>query len=302
MVDVSSNIQATTRVVGKKGLAHKLRKGGLIPAVAYGPGQEPKHLSLEPKRFLLQRAQYGLSYIYDVEVEGQKGFKAFIKNLQRDPISQDVIHVDLYCVDMTKPIRVEVPIEITGKAAGTVDGGIVTQVLRRIEVQCLPDMVPAKLSVDVSSLTIGQSIHTNKMQLPTGVTLTLRRDEVVATCMVPAEEVVETPVAVEGALVEGAVPVEGAAPAEGAEGVAAAPGAPGAAGAKGAPGAAGAKGAPGAAGAKGAPVAAGAKGAPAAAGAKGAPAAAGAKGAPAPAGAKGAPAPAGGKGGKGGKK
>src|SRR5512144_126860 len=122
MVDVNSTIQAKPRVSGKKGVTHKLRKSGMIPAVAYGPGQEPKHLAVEPHRFQLQRAQYGLSYIYDVEVEGQKGFKAFIKNLQRDPISQDVIHVDLYCVDMTKPIRVEVPVEIFGKAAGTVDG------------------------------------------------------------------------------------------------------------------------------------------------------------------------------------
>ena len=263
MVDVNSTIECKTRTVGKKGVVHKLRASGLIPAVAYGPGQPSQHLALEPHRFSLQRERFGLSYIFDVAVEGQGGFKAFIKNLQRDPITQDVIHVDLYRVDMTRPIRVEVPIEVVGKAAGLIDGGIVTQVLRRIEVQCLPDMVPAKLTIDVSSLAIGQSLHTGALSLPAGVALTLRREEVVATCMVPEEEVVETPVtAVDGVPVEGAVPAEGAVPgAVPAEGAAAAPAA---AGGKAAPGAAPGKG-PAAAGGKPAPAAAAGKGAPGAA-------------------------------------
>ncbi len=221
MVDVKSTIECKPREPGKKGVSHKLRATGWVPAVAYGPGKEPRHLSLDPHILGLQRQKYGTSHIFDVAVEGGQGFKAFVKSLQRDPMTHEIIHVDFYAVDMTKPIRVEVPVEVTGKAAGLVDGGIVTQVLRKVEVQCLPDKVPAKLIVDVSALTIGDSFHTSTMVLPAGVTLTMRQDLVVASCMLPEEEVVATPTAAEGTVAadgtvvpaEGAVAADGAAPA-----------------------------------------------------------------------------------------
>lgn len=220
MVEVSSTIQCKTRAGRGKEAAHKLRATGQIPAVAYGPGTQPRHLSLDPHIFGLQRKQYGRSFIYDVEIEGEKGFKALIKDLQVDPLERVVIHVDLYAVDMTKPIRIEVPIELVGKPAGAIEGGLLSQVMRVVEVLCLPDKVPSSLSLDVTHLNIGQSVHSDSIDLPDGIELTLRRPEAVATVVAPMEEEV---VAVEEDL-EGVEGVEGDAAAEGeGEGDAAAP-------------------------------------------------------------------------------
>jgi large subunit ribosomal protein L25 len=209
MVEVNDTIQAKGRKTGGKAAAHKLRKEGLIPVVAYGPGREPLHLAVEPKQFTLQRQAFGTSHIYDVAIDDGTRFKALIKDLTRDVITREVLHVDLYAVDMTKPIRVAVPIELVGKAAGIVEGGILSQVMREVEVLCLPDRVPAKLSVDISHLKVNDSLHLSEVPLSEGVKLTTTRDETVAIVAAPEAEEAPAPAAVEGA-VEGEVPAEGA--------------------------------------------------------------------------------------------
>jgi large subunit ribosomal protein L25 len=208
MVEVSSTIQCKTRQTCGKEAAHKLRAAGLTPAVAYGPGREPILLSLDPKVFGLTRQSFGMSYIYDIDVEDGTSFKALIKEVQMDPLSRHLLHVDFYAVDMSKPIRVEVPIELVGKPVGVVEGGLLSQVLRRVEVQCLPDNVPAKLAVDVSHLDIGHSVHTDAIDLPEGVAVVAKRPEAIAIIVEPETD--ETPAA--EAAVEG---VEGEALAEG---------------------------------------------------------------------------------------
>jgi len=220
MVEVSNTIACKSRSTTGKGWAHKLRAQGMIPAIAYGPQGEPRQLTLDPYLFGLQRSRFGVSYIYDVAVEGGDTFKALIKDVQIDPLSRAIVHVDLYAVDMSKPIRVEVPIELVGKPAGAIDGGLLSQVLRRVEVQCLPNLVPGKLTVDVSPLTIGQVVHTDSIELPDGVEIVTRRVEAVATVTAPeAEEVVAAPAEGEP-LAEGEAPAEGEAAAAGEEGAA----------------------------------------------------------------------------------
>ena len=191
MVQVTDTIVAKQREASNKGAARKLRAANLVPAVAYGPGSEPRNLSLDPKDFVLQRQKFGLSHIYDVQVEGGATFKALIKDIQQDPISRAAMHVDLYEVDMTKPIRVIVPIELTGKPAGFIDGGLLSQVLRSTEVQCLPNLVPSKLVGDVSPLKVGDSLHLSNLPLPEGVKITAHNDEAVALLVEPDAAPVE---------------------------------------------------------------------------------------------------------------
>ena len=205
MVEVQNTLQCTPRTISGKSGAHKLRAAGLVPVVAYGPGSEPRHLALEPKLFNLQRRAFGTSYIYDVAVAGSESFKALIKSVQVDPMTQDILHVDLYAVDMTRPIRVDVPIELEGKPAGAIEGGLLAQLLRRIEVQCLPDRVPAKITIDVSPLALGDVLHTSDLKLPEGVSLTSRRDEAIAACVAPEAEAAAATTAAEGE-VAGATP------------------------------------------------------------------------------------------------
>ncbi|MBI3178565.1 MAG: 50S ribosomal protein L25, partial [Deltaproteobacteria bacterium] len=180
-MDIPQTIQCTPREPGRKGAAHKLRAQGRVPVVAYGPGKPARHLAADAKLFFLQRVTYGLSRVYDVEVAGQEGFKALIKEMQLDPVSQALLHVDLYTVDMTRKIKVPVLVELTGKPLGVVDGGLLQHILRTAEVQCLPDRVPAKLTVDVSALKIGGAVHLSDIKLPEGVEFTSRSDEAVAT-------------------------------------------------------------------------------------------------------------------------
>jgi large subunit ribosomal protein L25 len=207
MGNVSNTIAAKSRHAGLKGHARKLRAEGLVPAVAYGPASEPQYLSLTPKEFILQRQTFGLSHLYDVEVEGGKKFKALLKEIQVDPVTRQLLHVDLYAVDMKRPLRVEVPIELTGKPAGIIDGGLLSQVLRVIEVLCLPDHIPGKIVADVSPLKVGDSLHLSDLKLPEGVKLTAHGDEAVALVIEPEA----APVATEAAAAVPGAPAAGAA-------------------------------------------------------------------------------------------
>jgi large subunit ribosomal protein L25 len=213
---MSDTIEASPRDQKGKGAAHKLRKAGKIPAVAYGPGVGHVFLSVDPRIFQMQRAQFGSTHIYEVKVEGGKTFKALVREAQVDPLSQGVVHLDLYALDMNKPIRIEVLIELTGKPAGAIDGGILQQTLRKALVECLPAKIPQKLTADASPLKIGDSLHLSDVTLPPDIKLITSADEAIATVILPAEEEVAAPVAAEGAA------AEGAAAAPGAEGAAAA--------------------------------------------------------------------------------
>lgn len=210
MLEVTDTITAQRRTVGSKGHARKLRKQGHVPATAYGPGSEPRYLALDPKIFVMQRQRFGSSHIYGVEVADGDNFKCLIKEIQTDPVSRKVLHVDLYAVDMTRAMRVEVPIELTGKPAGLIDGGMLSQILHTVEVSCLPDAVPAKLQADVSPLKVGESLHLKDLKLPKGVKLTSLHDEAIALVAEP-EDAPESATPAAGATDAAAAPAAAAA-------------------------------------------------------------------------------------------
>lgn len=218
---VDDTIRASKRDTGNKGVARRLRAAGKIPAVMYGPGSDSQFLALDPKEFGMQRQQFASSHLFQVQVEGGKSFKALIKAVDRDTVTSQYLHVDLYAVDMKKPIRVDIAIELVGKPKGLIDGGLLSQIMRTIQVQCLPDAIPEKLSVDVSDMGIGDIKHTSDITFPQGVKAISSHDEAVAAVVAPEEIKEETPVAAaagaEGAAA-GAAPAAGAAaPAAGAK-------------------------------------------------------------------------------------
>ena len=102
MVEVSATIECKSRTVSGKGASHKLRAEGVVPAVAYGPGSQPRHLTLDPHVFGLQKKQFGRSHIYDVAVDGGKGFKALLKGGARDDKG---LHLDLDDLEMDLVLR-----------------------------------------------------------------------------------------------------------------------------------------------------------------------------------------------------
>jgi len=191
MLEINSTILAQGRTAGgKKGAARKLRAMGRVPAIAYGPKQTPRHLSLDPKLFPLQRMRFGLGHLYDVQVSeaqdgGPESFKCLIRDIQSDPVTRKLLHVDLYAVDMASELSVDVEIELVGKAAGIIEGGLLSQILRSVEVVCLPDRIPAKLVADVTPLNVGDSLHLSDIKLPEGVRFTAHHDEAVALVVEP---------------------------------------------------------------------------------------------------------------------
>ncbi len=208
-------IKAQTRKTTGKNSALRMREQGSIPAVLYGHNLPSMALSISMTDFnsILKPAAHvtGEHTLHKLSIVDRQDIleqDIMIKEIQRDPVSQKILHVDLYAVQMDEKIVVPVRINIIGKAPGVQRGGILQQILREIEVKCFPADIPQAFEVDVSNLDIGQSLHISDIAIPD--TVELHEDpnaplvSVIAPTVikeeVPAEAaaVAEVPVAEEG--------------------------------------------------------------------------------------------------------
>jgi large subunit ribosomal protein L25 len=201
-----------------KNAARRVRVAGKIPAVLYGPGHEPVAVEVDPKQILkILYSETGHNTIFDVEVAGQPAAKAMIVDWQREPIKDQLIHIDLKRIALDKALRVRVRVKLLGVPIGVkAEGGILDQVLREVEIECLPADIPGHIDVDVSELAMHQGIRVNGLPHSDKIKYLTPEDATVAHVVHIREEVVATPEVVEGAAVAGAAaPGEpGAAPAE----------------------------------------------------------------------------------------
>lgn len=150
-----------------KGVARKLRAGGKIPGVIYGPETESLPVTVNVKELAaLLRAQGGTGKLIALNLNDEPApRKVIIRELQRDPVSGDFEHVDLYQVSMKKKLNLTVRIHLNGVPEGVKLGGILQHILRDLEIACLPDNIPDRIELDVSSLEIGDSIHVKDIKL-----------------------------------------------------------------------------------------------------------------------------------------
>lgn len=152
-----------------KGMARKLRAKGLIPAIFYGAHTQTIPLTVDPKELSRSlKTEAGGNVLIDLEI--RKGDQSerkvvMVKELQFDPLQKRSLHTDFYEVAMDVFVTVEIPIHLVGKPEGTKMGGILDQIRRVIEVQCLPGDIPKGIDIDVSSLNIGDSIHVKDIQV-----------------------------------------------------------------------------------------------------------------------------------------
>jgi large subunit ribosomal protein L25 len=163
------SLKANERTPDRKGGARRTRREGLVPAILYGPGDDPKPLSLDAKEIeILFRRYGGSSIILELAISGEKQSKskALVKEVQRDPVSGVVLHMDLHLVSATRKLTVDVPVVLVGDAPGVKEGGVMEVVLRDIRVQCLPADIPDKYEIDVSEMAIGDSVHVGDVVLP----------------------------------------------------------------------------------------------------------------------------------------
>ena len=190
-------LAAARRTDTGQGVARTLRRDGRIPAVIYGHNRAPEALSLESGAFsrLLAGISAG-STILDVTVDDGAPVKALIREIQRSPLrAADVLHVDLYEVSADEEITLEVPVHIVGTSDGVRNfGGVLDQVLHKLQIRVLPGDIPAHIEVDVTPLAIGKSIFVRDVTLAKGAILndpTLP----ICSCVAPRTEEVAAPVA-----------------------------------------------------------------------------------------------------------
>jgi large subunit ribosomal protein L25 len=161
-------LKATRRDVGRKGPARRLRRGGQVPAVVYGHGFAPEPVALSANDLNALIRQRSGTMIIDLKLEGGGGENRLtvIRELQREPISGRVIHVDLQRISLKEKVHVQVPLHIEGTAPGVKDeGGILEYPLRHIEIKCLPNDIPERFTIDISNLHIGDAIHVRDLAL-----------------------------------------------------------------------------------------------------------------------------------------
>jgi large subunit ribosomal protein L25 len=199
-------LEAQPRQAGTKNHARRVRREGKIPGVLYGASKDALPVSVDPRHVLrILRSDAGHNTIFDLALNGGERTKAMIVDWQYEPIKGHLLHIDLKRIAMDKVLRVNVPIFLVGEAAGVKqEGGIMEQMLREVEVECLPGDIPSHIDADVSELTFGKVLrvadlpHSDKVKFLTDANqpvahVTSVKEEVVATPEAAAAEAAATP-------------------------------------------------------------------------------------------------------------
>ena len=192
-------LDAQPRAAGNKNEARRVRRGGKIPAVVYGAGKNAVSVSVDPRQVsrILHSAS-GHNTIFDLAVDGERT-KAMIVDWQYEPIKGSLLHIDLKRIAMDQKLTVMVPIVLEGEAVGVKQqGGILEQVTREVEIECLPSDIPSQIDADVSELVFGKVMRVS--DLPHSAKLRFLTDEnqPVAHVISIKEEVAPTAEAVAG--------------------------------------------------------------------------------------------------------
>ncbi len=204
-------VTAEVRASRGKNEARRTRREGHIPAVVYGAFKDPVAVSVSPREILkIVHSKTGYNTIFNLSIQGGETTPVMVVDQQVDPIKGTLLHTDLKRIDLTKRIRISVPVHTTGEAQGVkVQGGLLEVITRAIEIECLPDEIPEGFTVDVTELMIGQARRAGDVALSGSMKLVSSPDSVIAHAVaLRAEEV--------------AAPAEGAAAPEAAAGTPAA--------------------------------------------------------------------------------
>ena len=193
----SAQLSATPRDGTGKGSARSLRAQGQIPAVIYGHGRAPQSLAIDNRELekLLSKIS-AESTVIELSMDGRSA-RTLIREIQRHPFKRQILHVDFQELVAGEKVTVRIPIVLNGIPEGVrVDGGILDQTMRELEIEVDPANIPNRVDVDVNALRIGDSVHVRDIALPEGVTLVGEADSTVCVVSAP-RAVIETVVATE---------------------------------------------------------------------------------------------------------
>lgn len=215
MAEKEVGLNAKVRENSTKGQIHELRRKGKLPAVLYGGKEQAVSIVIDQKEFMKAlRTEHGENVIISLYLSdsatthskaGEKPVPAIIKEIQIDPVTRNLLHVDLCRISLKEEIRVNVPIEIYGKAPGVEKrGGIIDHIVHEVSVKCLPTKIPDKIICDVSALEVGETLTIKELKIPKGVEVLDDPQKIVVNIMVPS--------VVEEKPAEEAVPIEAVEP------------------------------------------------------------------------------------------
>jgi large subunit ribosomal protein L25 len=203
-------LAAENRSEAGKGAARRLRASGRVPAVLYGHGTKPQHLSVDARQFgQALRTDAGVNVLISLEV-GRDQHLALAKEIQRHPVKGNLIHVDFIQVRRGEKVHVQVPVHLVGEAPGAREGGILDQDLYQLNVEAEVTAVPEAVEADVSGLGIGEVLRVADLKAPDGAAILDDSEASVVSVVAPTVEAEpEAEEAEEGEVAEGA---EAAAP------------------------------------------------------------------------------------------
>ena len=205
-------------VVGKK--VSRLRREGVIPANVYGHGLDSVAIQVPKDELVHVMRTAGRNEIVYLRLDGEEPRPTFLRQVQRNPVTDAILHADFYQISLKEKVRMEVPVSLVGTApAEQTHGGTLLHSLDRISVEGLPTDIPSVIEVDVSGLEeIDAAIHVGELNVPAGITVLTDAEQVVAKIAPPQVEKVEEEVVEEAAAEEAAAGEAAEAAAESAEG------------------------------------------------------------------------------------
>jgi large subunit ribosomal protein L25 len=169
----TTTLQAEVRAGRGKGPARRLRAEGKVPGVIYGPGVEPTPLTLSPKELTKAlRGERGRNVLFKLSLDG-KDQLAMVKDVTTDPVTQELLHIDLYRILEDKVLEVNVPFRTYGRSVGVVQGGVLNVTRRVLPLRTTPANIPVSIEVDVTHLALKDTISVEEIELPEGVECSL---------------------------------------------------------------------------------------------------------------------------------
>jgi large subunit ribosomal protein L25 len=211
MASDTTSLSLTPRDPEGSRSARRLRREGFVPGVIYGGDGEPEHFAVDAR--ILRNTLAHSGAILEVSIGGGKGTPVLVKDLQRHPVRGEAVHVDLLRVNMSETIQTTVVLELHGaeEAPGVLEGGVLNQETRELNIEALPGDIPDSITHDVSGMEMNATVTLSEVTAPGGVTLLDDPEEtVVATITPPTLEPVEEEIETETALVgEDGEPLEG---------------------------------------------------------------------------------------------
>lgn len=182
-------IAAEPRATRGKNEARRLRVAMRIPAVVYGIGKDPVAVSVSPKEVnKILHSSSGVNTIFNLDITGGENSPVMVVDWQHDPIKNNLLHIDMKRIDLSKRLTVKIPVHTTGDPIGVKQqGGLYEIITREIEIECLPDEIPEHFEVNVAAMTLGQSLRAREVALTGSMKL-----------LSPAEQVISHVIAVRG--------------------------------------------------------------------------------------------------------